>query len=455
MEEFDKLDHYELLGVERSATADEIKRAYRQQIARYHPDRFANATPAEQAYATRRALRINEAYRILSDFQERAAYTRGLNSGVQRSARMPAGPVTPPPPRDHVAELYEQAQAHLAAGRKLQATAVLRELLTLNPFYRDAAALLEQAEARTPPPTRPTDRPVANRSRRALIAGGVGGLALAALGAIGVLLRRSNPTIASDPATAGAAATPVASAPTSVPPTNAPPTAAPTTAPPTSAPPAAPTAPPPTAVPTSAPPTAEPTATPLPSSPTPEPLAESGAVLLNDSFTNAGSGWPTIDSGAWSVGYADGAYRIATQANLGNIWVFRTLPGGSDVLIGIDVAVSGGAAGLLLRFADAGNYLTYTVDPTTGSLRLDERIGGQTRNLLNTRNTAVGTAANTRNRLVAVQRGADVELRINGQLLDTLTVNAPPVTERYGLVAVSAANPVEAQFFDLTIRAAV
>jgi hypothetical protein len=455
MEDFDQLDYYALLGVERAATADEIKRAYRQQIARYHPDRFANAEPAEQEYAGRRALKINEAYRVLSDFQSRAAYTRGLSSGAARPARTPAGPVTPPPPRDHLAELYDQAQAHLAAGRKLQATAVLRELLALNPFYRDAAALLEQAEERSGAAPPPRARPaVNNRSRRALIAGGVGGLGLAALGAIGVLFRRSTPPIASNPdPTRAATSAPTEVAATTPAPTSIPPTAAPTNAPPT----AAPTSIPPTPVPTvepTIPPTSEPTATAVPASPTPEPLAESGAVLLSDNFTNAGSGWPTIDSGAWSVGYADGAYRISTQANLGNIWVYRTLPSGSDVLIGVDVTVAGGAAGMLLRFGDAGNYLAYVLDPASGAVRLDERLGGQTRNLLNVRSNAIQADSAARNRLVAVQRGTSVELRVNGQLIDTLTVNAPPVSERYGLVAVAGANPVEAQFFNLTIRAA-
>jgi hypothetical protein len=450
MEDFDQLDHYALLGIERSATADEVKRAYRQQIVRYHPDRFANAAPAEREYASRRALRINEAYRVLSDFQSRAAYTRGLSSGAARSARPQAAPVTPPPPRDHLAELYDQAQAHLAAGRKLQAAAVLRDLIGLNPFYRDAAALLEQAEARPaapPPPPRP-DPPVTNRSRRALIAGGVGGLALAALGALGLLFRRSTPTIASNPLPTAA-------------PTRAPAgVAAVSTEPPSTPPPPEPTAVPtaePTAVPTAEPtavPTAEPTATSISASPTPEPIAETGAVLLSDTFANPGSGWPTINSGTWSVGYADNTYRISTQSNLGNIWVYRTLPGNDNFLIGVDVSVTGGAAGMLLRFTDAGNYLAFVLNPSNGDIRLEERRAGQSRNLLNLRSNAVQTGADVRNRLVALQRDITLELRINGQALDTLTLNNPPVSNRYGLVAVAGANPVEARFSNLTIREA-
>jgi hypothetical protein len=467
MDDFDRLDYYELLGVERSASADEIKRAYRQQIARYHPDRYANADPAEQAYASRRALRINEAYRVLSNFQERAAYTRSLNAGAVRAPRPQAAPMTPSP-RDHLAELYDQAQEHLAAGRKLQAAAVLRELLALNPFYRDAAALLEKAEAAPPPPARPQPAAtVPNRGRRALIVGGVGGLFLAALGAIGVLLRRSDPTIASGVApTQAPTRPPVSPAPTvaaaggaapatPVPqPTSAPPTAAPpTTAPPT----AAPTTPPPTSTPTStatASPTTAPTETPIPPSPTPALIAETGEVLLSDTFVNSGSGWPTINSEAWSVGYTSGAYRISTSPNLGNIWVYRTLPGAGDLLIGVDVTVSGGAAGMLVRFTDGGTYLAFVIDPAAGAVRLEERIGGRVRNLLDLRSSAVQSGATTSNRLVAVQRGDTLELRVNGQPIDTLTLNTPPRSDRYGFVAVAGATAVEARFTNLTIRAA-
>jgi molecular chaperone DnaJ len=66
----EKRDYYEVLGVSRSSSQDEIKKAYRQMARQWHPD-VSNAPDAEARFKD-----LNEAYEVLSDPEKRATYDR-------------------------------------------------------------------------------------------------------------------------------------------------------------------------------------------------------------------------------------------------------------------------------------------------------------------------------------------------------------------------------------------
>jgi len=71
-------DYYADLGVSKTASADEIGRAFRKLAARYHPDRNPGDKSAEEKFK-----RIAEAYNVLSDPKSRAAYDRGGQEQVR------------------------------------------------------------------------------------------------------------------------------------------------------------------------------------------------------------------------------------------------------------------------------------------------------------------------------------------------------------------------------------
>jgi hypothetical protein len=89
---------YELLEIAPTAAPDEVKRAFRSQIAKYHPDKVQHLGKEFQAMAADRAAELTEAYRILSDETRRAEYDRALAEGGAASAPAAASP--PPAPTE-------------------------------------------------------------------------------------------------------------------------------------------------------------------------------------------------------------------------------------------------------------------------------------------------------------------------------------------------------------------
>ncbi|XP_045511069.1 dnaJ homolog subfamily C member 7 [Colias croceus] len=70
-------DYYKILGVEKTASEDDIKKAYRKRALVHHPDRHAGATDTERREQEKRFKEVGEAYGILSDPKKRARYDHG------------------------------------------------------------------------------------------------------------------------------------------------------------------------------------------------------------------------------------------------------------------------------------------------------------------------------------------------------------------------------------------
>ena len=76
-----KRDYYEVLGVNRDASEDDLKKAYRRLAMKWHPDRNPDNPKAEEHFKE-----AKEAYEVLCEPQKRAAYDQFGHAGVSQQA---------------------------------------------------------------------------------------------------------------------------------------------------------------------------------------------------------------------------------------------------------------------------------------------------------------------------------------------------------------------------------
>ena len=73
----EKRDYYEVLGLQKGASEDEIKKAFKTMARKYHPDLHPDDKEAAEKFKE-----VNEAYEVLSDSQKRARYDQFGHAGV-------------------------------------------------------------------------------------------------------------------------------------------------------------------------------------------------------------------------------------------------------------------------------------------------------------------------------------------------------------------------------------
>lgn len=141
-------NHYEILGVPRSATAAQIKRKYREMVRKFHPDVAKDKTTAHRLF-----LQINQSYEVLSNPARRKAYDETLDLDAQMAAgrasqasRSSSTTQQQSRPRQQpvgtVAQLLKDAQFAFIQRRLNEARQLCQEALKIEPRNARACAMV-------------------------------------------------------------------------------------------------------------------------------------------------------------------------------------------------------------------------------------------------------------------------------------------------------------------------
>ncbi len=132
-----KKDYYELLGISRAASADEIKNAFRSLAKKYHPDVNPNNKGAEEKFKE-----INEAYGVLSDPKTKSEYDQFGHAGVGAGGFRPPGAENVTDDEGDINDVFSQFFGNRARGRS---TPPRRQAETGNDLRFDLEVTFEDA----------------------------------------------------------------------------------------------------------------------------------------------------------------------------------------------------------------------------------------------------------------------------------------------------------------------
>jgi curved DNA-binding protein CbpA len=140
-------NHYDVLGVQATASPDEIRRRYKFLVIAFHPDRFLR-TPEHHALAEQRIKQVNEAYRVLSNPQSRSEYDLArLSSFAGMSAGVTVQPFLAQLQHEALQSQARSAQLeHEVASWRTRYEAVLSEKALLQQAQADRQLVYEQEQ---------------------------------------------------------------------------------------------------------------------------------------------------------------------------------------------------------------------------------------------------------------------------------------------------------------------